>query len=1267
MIKKITSMFLCTVIIFSIFSVYTPSAEAVVQDLRCCEKTVNGEYCMYTDAKSCDANFNSAPTACEQTSYCQLGCGVDEEVGVCYKNVPRSLAQSKGEGIVWLASPECNDPKCTRGCCTIGTECSYVTQTRCKTETQKFPFVQMDFKDAASEQECVDSCRNNEMGCCVSQDTCSWTARESCGEQSADIGSSIGFHKDTFCSDKKLSCDCASHHHKACYKEDVYWFDSCGNPEDIAEDCDYASGTLCKAVDEANAKCNSVDCSSVYKETSSPASGGDKKNGESWCLYDGATGWGRDAVGSRQFRQICINGETTVEPCADYREQICVQGILGSEPLSTGTSFTLLASRGEYIEGRCRENRWADCAACNVEDPTFEEIDSEDAMNSYVDKLEDAYKCCTELQYRDCYWWGDAVVKSTGNEVSKDSPGKCVPMVPPGFTFWGDDLGSASFTTGSSQSGSGNAAAAATSTSSSSTNPTGGTNIDACEQASSKCEVTYAAGGWTSLIGKYIPAVGGISDKWKCVRNCHCLEKDWLLAQSTSCIAQGDCGAYFNYLGVFTDEGFTYNKITIEDAAKGKWDEESGLKLTKSEVTKFLELQFPADKYKDQKPGMLDELDRKGGWMILSWMALTGIASWGHAGWGWSNIDKIFSGFALGPKSSAAMVSKQSTLTGVRTEAFGLTGQAAITYDLGLNSIGQEELANGIRNLGTDNVFIGKDFLYTNTQNGWYKYAINADGSLGNQVASSAADAKGATSVSKYSSTGGAAGGFMQLFNTLLWIYTIYQVVDIVAASEKTKTIVVNCAPWEAPDGGRDCEECNKDPIKPCSEYRCKSLGKYCTLLNPGTGNNETCVNMHPNDVNAPIIKPWPEKLKEGYTLREITYQGNPGFEIQPKVKAFQPITFGIRTNEPAQCKISANHSVKYNDMPAFYVQDSLYRYNQSSQLMLPNASYTDGNQVIQLVNGNTVTLYIRCQDGAGNANENDYFVRFSIDPSPDLTAPVIEQTSLTNGAMIAANKNDTDLSVYVSEPARCKWDFNDVDYISMNTSMQCATAAYDIAGVFGGLYECKTKLTGIKPNQETNYYFKCEDMSKNFNEDSYKFSLKGTEALKVVSIGPSGELYTNNVTLKVLTEKGADNGKAMCAFADKDTVFENMVYFFKTNETLHEQPLILPMAEYKYYVACRDAAGNQVNTNTTFRVTADTTAPKLMYIFTEGTLYIETDEDCSCESGDKNFRFGEGNKMTGDNSKVHETSLSYDKFYVKCKDIYGNLGEYIIYTEEEI
>ncbi|HLC46979.1 MAG TPA: hypothetical protein VJI75_04545 [Candidatus Nanoarchaeia archaeon] len=141
---------------------------------------------------------------------------------------------------------------------------------------------------------------------------------------------------------------------------------------------DYSPNTACSCIEEDSGEtlCGGKPCDSC------PEAG--KGNGESWCMYDGPVGKGYDYVGSRHYRQSCVNGSVFTEECRDYREELC------AESVSSGKS-----------SAACRVNRWYDCASCATE------------------------TCCEDSRFRDCFW---------NYEFTTEN--KCVPEVPPGLRFW---------------------------------------------------------------------------------------------------------------------------------------------------------------------------------------------------------------------------------------------------------------------------------------------------------------------------------------------------------------------------------------------------------------------------------------------------------------------------------------------------------------------------------------------------------------------------------------------------------------------------------------------------------------------------------------------------------------------------------------------------------------------------------------------------------------------------------------------------------------
>lgn len=111
-----------------------------------------------------------------------------------------------------------------------------------------------------------------------------------------------------------------------------------------------------------------------------------KSHGQSWCDYEGFSGFGADKVGSRHVKQSCIDGKVITQSCRDFREEVCVQS--GSKAV-------------------CRDNRWEDCS------------------------VQSSQNACEDTALRDCVWKSWAV-----NSDLSARTYSCVPHVPPGLKFW---------------------------------------------------------------------------------------------------------------------------------------------------------------------------------------------------------------------------------------------------------------------------------------------------------------------------------------------------------------------------------------------------------------------------------------------------------------------------------------------------------------------------------------------------------------------------------------------------------------------------------------------------------------------------------------------------------------------------------------------------------------------------------------------------------------------------------------------------------------
>lgn len=386
----------------------------------CCEKTVDGAWCQNSPMDKCDSAFQKAPTACESTSYCKMGCCFDSKEGQCWPNTAKKTCEQQNGS--WNENAKCEIAQCKSGCCILGNQqAAFTTQTACKMLATRYG-TNIDFRpNIQSELQCITSVTSDVKGACVyEQDfskTCKFTTKRDC---LSTIGArtNVSFHENSLCSDPTLGTNCAPTKKTTCVegKSEVYFIDSCGNlaniydsskiedtnywsrvvtKEDTCDDgtgnknsricgnCDYYAGSICKSASAGQVSygdnvCKSLDCEG-------------HSHGESWCMSNAITGK-ENNPGAQSYRMMCYNNEITPDLCDPFRNKICIE-----------------AEVNGFTTARCVNNRWQTCAA----------------MTSQKD--------CENADQRDCIW------KETVWSVID-----CVPKYTPGLDFWKSDLESVS-------------------------------------------------------------------------------------------------------------------------------------------------------------------------------------------------------------------------------------------------------------------------------------------------------------------------------------------------------------------------------------------------------------------------------------------------------------------------------------------------------------------------------------------------------------------------------------------------------------------------------------------------------------------------------------------------------------------------------------------------------------------------------------------------------------------------------------------------------
>ena len=1154
---KTKALFMTFIIIASIFTVYNIKLVTAEEEqpMYCCEETLSGLSCLYTTQDQCDTAHLSSQTSCELTTYCKGGCCMSDS-GKCSKNVPKYVCEST-EGYTWSDNAECDIPECEKNCCNIANSiCSYTTEANCDYIGDDYPEIDPEFVAVDYEYACTSQCTASDQGCCVTDESCIYDTREMCDEPDIDIETGYGFYKETLCSDIDI-CNCEPHDRKECVMDDVYWFDTCGNQEEVAEDCDYQAGTWCGHDDSGNAKCETTDCvvkredgiytfDGIYHyNINAPGDlesleekkinkhdgrlGGQRYHGESWCLYESPAGAYLDRPGSQHYRSYCYFGEEYIDPCRDYREEICIQSPY--DPTNP--------------QGEAGHATGAACVDNNIYDSP---------LNTNMS------------------------------------------TVPKGNQFWAGDSA-----------------------------------LTTCTAKNLECQVTFSKKNWAA-------------NQWRCVENCDCLSDVWMVNASKWCAGGGDCGANFNILEQYSNDGFYITRA--QDYLK------TGQDKTMVAYNWDCHYRWHEEGYGVDdmcpKEGVSTACSERGGDPIDNGRCIfydsLYRASW-YTGVEDDILDAPEAEFLLDDRSAYFEYDNPSyTLK----NAYGVHGGL-----LGLSKAMADQLETGV----------AADWLSDYQSDGLTAALVALGvGAVVGIIVTVVITAAIEAAIAVVAALGVVAGASSSV-PVVGWIVAI--VVIIIAAliylfstGGDTQTVIVssNCEPWVPLPGGNLCELCdlpisqgglaiddgagNVLPGFECTEYKCKSLGVGCGFISENLGTDrEKCFNNVIDEVEAPIMSLNEEIfIEHGYSY---TQEGTNGVSVTG-IAPYTQFHFGIETNELTQCKISTEPLSLYEEMTEFFPFSYYDRSHNQTRVLTPDEEFT---------------YYIQCQDAAGNPTVAPFQFKIQTEAGEDVQTPVIETTDVAYGTYIAANTEYALVNVYINEPALCKWSFYDQDFELMNYYTLCSGNVYSQSVYSANTCLAALNVTNVGDNQ---YYFSCMDYSNNTNTQTYPFLLKGTEPLNIDRTSPNGTVYYNDVALQVETSVGAEAGKSVCYY--------DGIEFFASNASYHEQLLEdLSAGQYSYNVLCQDVAGNQNSTTISFTVDIDMGAPELTEVYQSGTnLYFSLDETSYCEYDILEFEYGSGFSASSLDENTYYFAATEPVYYIICEDVFGNQGSYTIEVEQE-
>jgi len=1205
-----------------------------------CLRSKIGEICQQYESSDCASKCDGdcIPAKIENVADCAIGTCYNSVEGTCQAGSPKYTCLAlNGQ---WFDDKYGNNvAQCKQGCCILGGNsdiASLATEQKCNKMASSLGVSKQFKSNVQDDLSCRALASVQPEGACVFVSggitSCKFIKQNECTKLKGS------FSLNTLCSNPNLKTGCAKQTSTDCHNGKVYWYDSCGNRENIYEmpktrsdnngmllspdlscvvsssnrnscgNCDYFQGTKCglkssgESVLVGNYICKDLSCIDE--------NGNKRDNGESWCVYQGAIGLdesknrGADTPGSRDFRKSCINGEIASEPCQDYRNQICVEDRINKQ------------SGGQIATAACRTNLWQTCLQYNQGKDVSSEMQDAVYNSGESESLSESAKSAKVSDL--CAKNPDCFMKNV-NVADNFAFSMCLPKYNPGFD----------------------------------TKDYGETANALCKLGSRSCTISFVK---EFDIGDLFNSGGA---RWNCVSNCQCLTDSFATQMNDMCISLGDCGTKANYIGELTENA----KIT----------KDKGAPINDHTPTLTAEYLKDVKKYSDKIPGQYAKPEWEGYSSVLGIDAgqlsgsynMSDPSDFGMAGTLIPGVIGIAAFAALkytGVVVTAAKVGAIQSLSGstvggsagispALAGAGGAIAGAAIGFVVTSMLIKYTGIGSGL----------GEELTYALIGVGTAAGAI-----IGANVALTSSGALGASGGLFGGGIGGASAG-LALAATIAWVVIAVVVIFVVTmmllgiGDSETVKVSFDCQPWEAPLGGNQCGKCGEGQA--CSRYQCHQLGQTCEFINEGSG-NETCVNINPKDVSAPIIGFIPGSTSTGFNY--INQDGGVRIEGSNEkcATAFSLMSFGIQLNEPGTCRLDTVGSKSYKDMQYSFGGNSLFMINHTLAFPVPSLESLGYNSIGENKQAN-ITLYVKCMDYSGNKNEKPYSINFCVKPGLDVTEPVVvaREPALGYSKYGTTKQNVT---IYLNEPSNCKWDLDDLTYDSMSNTFNCGTRYNDLTSLG---WPC----SGVIPldRNEKTYYIRCADQpwfaennesKRNKNSKSYQLVLKRTTSdLKIDSVNVENATIkggSSPVTVEVAVKtSGGYDGSAKCAYSFGG----NYVDFFNTFSSNSKQVFELTSGDKTINIVCIDPVGNSATRTANFRVEVDKNAPKITRVYdSSGNLIVVTNENAECRyiNNDNGCDLTNSTLMNG-NQLTHSLPFNRNNIYwIGCADQFGNKND---------
>lgn len=916
-------------------------------------------------------------------SQCYLGVCYDPIEGTCSWNSPKSKC-----GGMFLTNSAEIQTKCKKGCCQWSHALMFVTEKQCRqiSDTRGLTFgTDVIFDNTDDEPTCLSKTTNAQFGACVlgienEKNQCKWTTQDECYRLTRD---NTKFSAGVYCSGIPNSACVPKGGGKGCVEnsKNVYWLDSCNNPEDISLTCD--PGQTCAGLSDGTYDCKDLGCVDIQ--------GNRRQNGESWCAYQSSIGLpdddsqsgsltsigdrATDTPGSRHFRVSCINGEIITSPCENFRNEICVEE-------KTPTSIINTFSRST-----CRKNRWQECLDYNHGMIEARLIGMLDSYTSAVSETIIADRCNSDP---DCFM-KKITIGDTGFSY-------CLPRYPPGFSLNEDNTDFIFPLEKNEENAEGNSIGIGSPSA-----------IKICSQASQECKVKWAKN-----------IVGG----WECVKNCECIEgtdpssakpsADFVKTMNEFCTSLGDCGHKTNYKGTFSvqtsfdpsyDLGVTSSDAdpTVGEYIPAKYLADSrGRWLTVPRVTSIIDLNPQPFSY-TTSISVPDQNAQETLGFIKGGKGIDDAAS------------KFSSPAEIESRVSPTRIGFDNALTSSGS-SLGL-GPAAATFLIDITSLGTGNIANSY-------AFIGRGAVGGSTMalNAIDLSSLECNNPVSCILAFAMRDSMQLTSEEATTSVN---------FDCSPW-----------RPPEGSDEICSGCGNDRLSDGQENFP-CNKYSCETLGNG-CKfvtesegpnQVGSNTCIYVPQTDTTPpSIIGFSSATSNIEIVQ---------NPNGEFTIAKSGG--DQECINELDSIKLNFKLNENGKCRISAldprDPAVRPDQMNRIKSGPLEFNYKFNSKL-LPKLGHT---QPLIAQQRSDVKLFMVCEDYGGSNNKDaPFIINFCIIPRITSVTAVIEDLGdlFEQTPVLGCNAQEKEISFIVQQPSECRWSDSDKTIAEMPESnkFDCTT-----------------------------------------------------------------------------------------------------------------------------------------------------------------------------------------------------------------------------------